>query len=39
MTLVEWSEKVGIKADTIQHRINRYHWSTEKALTTPVLIQ
>lgn len=35
-TLMEWSEITGIKWGTIRKRIVEYHWSIEKALTTPV---
>ena len=34
-TLVEWSEVVGIKYNTLERRINKYGWSIERALTTP----
>jgi len=34
--LAEWSEIVGIKVGTLWSRLNRNHWSVEKALTTPV---
>ena len=36
LTLQEWAEKVGISEKTLISRINRYHWSIEKALETPV---
>ena len=36
-TLAGWSEKTGIQSATIWARIFNYHWSVEKALTTPVL--
>ncbi len=36
LTLVEWSERTGIKAPTIRARINSYHLSVEDALTRPV---
>lgn len=32
----EWSEILGIQADTITARLNRSGWTIEKALTTPV---
>ena len=35
LTLVEWSEKTGLKRTTITQRIDAYGWSIEKALTTP----
>ena len=37
LTLTEWSEKLGIDRNTLGERINRYGWSVEKALTTPVM--
>jgi hypothetical protein len=35
-TLSEWSETTGISYDVIRQRINKYGWSIEKALTTPL---
>jgi hypothetical protein len=35
-TLVEWSEKTGLRADTIRHRIKRAGWSIQDALSAPV---
>ena len=35
-TATEWSNIVGIRADTILHRIKKHGWSIEKALTTKV---
>ena len=34
-TMKEWSIETGLHYDCIRCRINRYGWSTEKALTTP----
>lgn len=34
--LIEWAEETGIDRKTIAARIDRYGWSTERALTTPV---
>lgn len=34
--LSEWAEIVGIRPNTIWHRINTYGWSVDRALTTPV---
>jgi hypothetical protein len=34
-TLAEWSEKFGVNYQTILHRMDRFGWSVEKALTTP----
>lgn len=36
LTLAEWAERTGIKRLTLYMRINKYGWSVEKALTTPV---
>ena len=33
-TLEEWAKIKGLKYGTLSSRINRYHWSIEKALTT-----
>ena len=33
-TLEEWASIKGLKYGTLSSRINRYHWSIEKALTT-----
>lgn len=38
-TLVEWEEILGIKADTLSHRIHARGWSAEKALSTPINIK
>ena len=35
LTLVEWSEKTGLKRTTITQRLDSYGWSIEKTLTTP----
>ena len=35
-TMVEWSEITGIPYHTLKARINRYHFSSEEALTKPV---
>lgn len=35
-TIAEWSEKLGIGWYTIRSRVDRYGWTIEKALTTPV---
>ena len=32
-TLIEWSELVGIRQETIRHRINDYGYTVEEALT------
>lgn len=36
MTITEWSKKIGISAETIAKRIDKYGWPIEKALTTAV---
>ena len=36
-TIAQWGEATGILEDTIKARIDYYGWSTEKALTTPVI--
>ena len=33
--VTEWAEEVGIRPKTLLQRINEYHWSIEKAITTP----
>lgn len=33
-TMMEWAAIKGLKYGTLSSRINRYHWSIEKALTT-----
>lgn len=35
-TMAEWSEITGIRYTTLKSRINRSHWSVEKALNHPV---
>ena len=35
--MAEWSEITGIKYHTLKQRINKYGYSVERALTTPVL--
>lgn len=34
-TIAEWGEKLNIRASKIRKRINQYHWTVERALTTP----
>jgi hypothetical protein len=36
MTLAEWGERTGLRPYTISMRLDRYGWSVERALTTPV---
>lgn len=36
MTLAEWERETGIHRDILKDRINKLHWTTERALTTPV---
>lgn len=33
-TMAQWAEETGIKYTTLRARINDYHWSVERALTT-----
>ena len=33
-TMAQWAEETGIKYTTLRARINMYHWSIERALTT-----
>lgn len=35
-TISQWTDELGIKRKTLQARIKDYHWSIEKALTTPI---
>jgi hypothetical protein len=32
----QWSDDFMIKFEVLNSRLNTYHWSIEKALTTPV---
>ena len=34
-TIKEWADETGVPYDTIERRINAYHWSPEDAVTTP----
>lgn len=34
-TMTQWAEEIGIPARTLETRLNRHHWSIERALTTP----
>lgn len=36
MSITRWSEKLGIKIDTIYARIKYYNWTIERALTEPI---
>ena len=36
MTISQWEKEIGIPRSTIQARINKLHWSIDKALTYPV---
>ena len=38
-TLKEWSEFLGVNYSTLNHRINQYGWSVEKALTEKVRVR
>lgn len=35
-TVAQWAEECGMKYNSLSQRINKYGWSIEKALTTPV---
>lgn len=35
LTLAQWSEELGLTYSCLKSRINKHHWSIEKALTTP----
>ena len=35
-TAKEWSKELGINYYTLMRRLNFYHWTVEKTLTTPV---
>ena len=35
-TMAQWAKIMGIKYHTLKYRINKYGWSAERALTTPV---
>lgn len=37
-TAAQWAEHLGIGRSTIEARIDRYGWSVERALTTPVRV-
>lgn len=34
--LIAWAKEYGLKESTLRERLNKYKWSLEKALTTPV---
>ena len=34
-TMTQWADEIGIAARTLESRLNRDHWSIERALTTP----
>jgi hypothetical protein len=34
-TMTQWAEEIGIPVRTLEARLNRGHWSIERALTTP----
>ena len=35
-SLSQWAIEIGLNRSTLEQRINKYHWSIEKALTTPI---
>lgn len=36
MTVAEWAAALGISRRTVQSRLNKYGWSVERALLTPI---
>jgi hypothetical protein len=38
-TVAAWAALVGVPADRILQRINRYGWTITRALTTPVILR
>ncbi len=38
LTISEWSKKTGLPRSTIKNRLRLLHWSIEKTLTTPKLV-
>lgn len=34
--LVEWADQFGLHSETLRRRVQKYRWSVERALTTPV---
>ena len=36
MSLPQWARRLGMQIETLRQRINKLHWSIERALTTPV---
>lgn len=38
-TIAQWADELGINQYTLYNRILTYHWSVEKALTTPVKVK
>lgn len=34
-TIKEWADEVGLKYDTLERRLNAYHWEPERAVSTP----
>ena len=37
LCIAEWAERIGISESTLRCRIDRFHWSIEKAVSTPAL--
>ena len=35
-TIAQWADEIGINQHTLYNRILAYHWTVERALTTPV---
>jgi len=36
MTISQWARKIGLSPNTLERRINKYGWTTEEAITTPL---
>ena len=37
LNLLHWSQKTGIQQSTLYQRLHKFHWSFERAITTPVI--
>lgn len=35
-TMSEWARTLGVRVQVLGHRLNSYHWSIERALSTPI---
>lgn len=36
MTMMEWSRRVGLSPNVVSHRLNKYGWPVDRALSTPL---